>query len=132
LVKKNRFIFILIYFTMSEYELVKNLGSYDNFKGLKSMAKVLRHKLFARNINFLLRPLYKLPAIQIRVNWVSYPIEWRECFLAPTETEMWQYSSNCIEHKRPRAAGLLWRAEEMKERIYHVIKGCNCLLKCDV
>jgi hypothetical protein len=34
---------------MSEYELVKKLGSYDNFKGLKSMAKVPRHKLFARN-----------------------------------------------------------------------------------
>jgi hypothetical protein len=34
---------------MFEYELVKKLGSYDNFKGLKSMAKVPRHKLFARN-----------------------------------------------------------------------------------
>jgi hypothetical protein len=34
---------------MSEYELVKKLGSCDNFKGLKSMAKVPRHKLFARN-----------------------------------------------------------------------------------
>jgi hypothetical protein len=34
---------------MSEYELAKKLGSYDNFKGLKSMAKVPRHKLFARN-----------------------------------------------------------------------------------
>ncbi len=34
---------------MSEYELVKKLGSYDNFKGLKSMAKVPRYKLFARN-----------------------------------------------------------------------------------
>ncbi len=34
---------------MSEYELVKKLGSYDNFKGLKSMAKVPRHKLFTRN-----------------------------------------------------------------------------------
>ncbi len=34
---------------MSEYELVKKLGSYDNFKGLKSMAKVPWHKLFARN-----------------------------------------------------------------------------------
>jgi hypothetical protein len=34
---------------MSEYELVKKLGSYDNFKGLKSMAKVPRHKLFAWN-----------------------------------------------------------------------------------
>jgi hypothetical protein len=34
---------------MSEYEVVKKLGSYDNFKGLKSMAKVPRHKLFARN-----------------------------------------------------------------------------------
>ncbi len=34
---------------MSEYELVKKLGSYDNFKGLKSMVKVPRHKLFARN-----------------------------------------------------------------------------------
>jgi hypothetical protein len=33
---------------MSEYELVKKLGSYDNFKGLKSMAKVPRHKLFVR------------------------------------------------------------------------------------
>ncbi len=34
---------------MSEYELVKKLGSYNNFKGPKSMAKVPRHKLFARN-----------------------------------------------------------------------------------
>jgi hypothetical protein len=34
---------------MSEYQLVKKLGSYDNFKGLKSIAKVPRHKLFARN-----------------------------------------------------------------------------------
>ncbi len=34
---------------MSEYELVKKLGSYDNFKGLKLMAKVPWHKLFARN-----------------------------------------------------------------------------------
>jgi hypothetical protein len=37
--KKFRF-FILIYSRMSEYELVKKLGSYDNFKGLKLMAKV--------------------------------------------------------------------------------------------
>jgi hypothetical protein len=49
-VQKNiPFIFIIIYSTMSEYELVKKLGSYDNFKGLKSMAKVPRHKLFAQN-----------------------------------------------------------------------------------
>ncbi len=34
---------------MSEYELVKKLGSYDNFKGLKSMAKVPRHKLLVWN-----------------------------------------------------------------------------------
>ncbi len=34
---------------MSGYELVKKLGSYDNFKGLKSMAKVPGHKLFAQN-----------------------------------------------------------------------------------
>ncbi len=34
---------------MSEYELVKKLGSYDNFKGLKSMAKVPQHKLFVGN-----------------------------------------------------------------------------------
>ncbi len=34
---------------MSEYELVKKLGSYDNFKGLKTMAKLPQHKLFARN-----------------------------------------------------------------------------------
>ncbi len=47
--EKNPFIFILIYSKMSEYELVKKLGSCDNFKGLKSMAKVPRHKLFARN-----------------------------------------------------------------------------------
>jgi hypothetical protein len=36
--------------------------------------------------------------------------------------------SSCIGHKRLRAAGLLWGAEEMKEGIYHVTKGCNCLL----
>ncbi len=47
--EKNPFIFILIYSKMSEYKLVKKLGSCDNFKGLKSMAKVPRHKLFARN-----------------------------------------------------------------------------------
>jgi hypothetical protein len=34
---------------MSEYELVKKLGSYENFKSLKSMAKLPRHKLFAQN-----------------------------------------------------------------------------------
>ncbi len=34
---------------MSKYELVTKLSFYDNFKGLKSMAKVARHKLFARN-----------------------------------------------------------------------------------
>ncbi len=34
---------------MSEYELIKKLGSYDNFKDLKSMAKVQRHKLFTWN-----------------------------------------------------------------------------------
>ncbi len=33
---------------MSEYEREKKLGSYDNFKGLKSMAKVPCYKLFAR------------------------------------------------------------------------------------
>ncbi len=47
--EKNPFYFTLIYSAMSEYELVKKLGSYENFKGLKSMAKVPRHKLFARN-----------------------------------------------------------------------------------
>ncbi len=47
--KKNSVFFILIYSRMSEYELVKKLGSYDNFKSLKSMVKVTRHKLFARN-----------------------------------------------------------------------------------
>jgi hypothetical protein len=34
---------------MFKYELVKKLGSYGNFKGLKSTAQVPRHKLFARN-----------------------------------------------------------------------------------
>jgi hypothetical protein len=31
--------------------------------------------------------------------------------------------TTCNGHKRPRAAGLLWRTEEMNERVYHVIKG---------
>ncbi len=47
--EKKSFYFILIYSKMSEYELLKKLGSYDNFKGLKSMAKMPRHKLFAQN-----------------------------------------------------------------------------------
>jgi hypothetical protein len=41
--------FILLHSTMFKYKLVKKLGSYVNFKGLKPAAKVLRHKLFARN-----------------------------------------------------------------------------------
>ncbi len=47
--KKKSGFFISIYFTLSEYELVKKLGSYDNFKGLKSMAKVPWHKFFMQN-----------------------------------------------------------------------------------
>jgi hypothetical protein len=46
---KTRFYFILTYSTLHEYELVKKLGFYDNFKGLKSTARVPRHKLFAQN-----------------------------------------------------------------------------------
>jgi hypothetical protein len=34
---------------MSEYELVKKLISYENFKGLKSMVKVPQYKLFPSN-----------------------------------------------------------------------------------
>jgi hypothetical protein len=48
----------------------------------------------------------------------------------------WQHflgvRSNCIRHRRPRAAGLPWRAEEKKKWIYHVIKWCKCLYECDV
>jgi hypothetical protein len=47
-VRKKMF-FILTYSTMSEYEQVNKLGFCDNFKGLKSTAKVQRHKLFVRN-----------------------------------------------------------------------------------
>jgi hypothetical protein len=35
---------------MPEYELVKKLGSYDNFNGLKSRAKVPWHKLSAPTV----------------------------------------------------------------------------------
>ncbi len=52
---------------MSEYELVKKLGSYDNFKGLKSMAKVPRHKLFARN---------KLSAPTVSIIWRQKSLFW--------------------------------------------------------
>jgi hypothetical protein len=34
---------------MFEYKLVKKLGSYENFKILKSMAKEPRHNLFAQD-----------------------------------------------------------------------------------
>jgi hypothetical protein len=33
---------------MPEYEMVKKLGSYDNFKGL-NQREIAGHKLFARN-----------------------------------------------------------------------------------
>ncbi len=55
---------------MSEYELVKKLGSYDNFKGLKSMAKVPWHKLFARNK--LSAPTVPIPIIGFYAFTLNY------------------------------------------------------------
>jgi hypothetical protein len=68
-----------------------------------------------------------------RVQWVNEPTSTATCEQkqGEWELEMSTVWGECIGHERPRAAGLLRRAEEVKEWIYHVIKGCNCLLECD-
>jgi hypothetical protein len=66
--RRRNSIFFQIHLTRSEYELVKKLGPYDNFQGLKSTAKEVQHKLFERNklsAATVISAVFKVPLIHV-------------------------------------------------------------------
>jgi hypothetical protein len=99
--EKKSVFFTLIYSKMSEYELVKKLGSYDNFKGLKSMVKVPQHKLFARNKLSAPTVFAHHPSVQCCGSESGSESERIRAFLAESESEIFVPDSDSYPDSDP-------------------------------